>query len=194
MDSCHLSILHELGITGRFKPPPQFLEVFWRPPMHMWIKINTDGSSKGNPGLSGYGCVARDYKGNVMASIYGPIGNCTALEAEMVGVIMAVKIATHKGWPLVWLECDSKLVINSILKGTNSLSWRWQTQWQAVISFFLDPNHVASHIFREGNALADGLANLGVKSDFIEFSNVIPQSLYPIFLRDFCIFPSFKRL
>ena len=53
---------------------------------------------------------------------------------------------------------------------------------------------MVSHIYREGNALADGLANLGVEADFINYSTSLPQSLTPVFLRDVRLLPSFRAL
>ena len=162
--------------------------------MQGWIKINIDGASKGDPGQSGYGCVARDHKGNIVASLYGPVGFSTALEAEMVALFMAVRLVTHKGWHNVWFEGDSKLVVNSILARTNSLSWRWRARWRDIIALFSTNNWIITHTYREGNCLADGLANLGVDAAYINYSTLIPVSLHPIFLRDFCLFPSFCPL
>lgn len=42
------------------------------------IKLNTDGSCKGNPGLGGRGCILRNSSGNVLwaaADFYGETTN-----------------------------------------------------------------------------------------------------------------------
>lgn len=36
----------------------------WTLPSEEGFKLNYDGTSKGNPGLLGFGCVVRDCKGN----------------------------------------------------------------------------------------------------------------------------------
>lgn len=38
----------------------------WEPPAEGLVKINFNGSSIGNPGLAGFGCVARDSHGRVL--------------------------------------------------------------------------------------------------------------------------------
>ena len=38
----------------------------WRPPPDAILKINTDGSSRGNPGQAGVGGIGRDMDGNVI--------------------------------------------------------------------------------------------------------------------------------
>ncbi|XP_059284799.1 uncharacterized protein LOC132038092 [Lycium ferocissimum] len=42
------------------------IQVKWNPPNNGWVKINSDGCSKGNPGLSGGGGVIRDHLGNLV--------------------------------------------------------------------------------------------------------------------------------
>ncbi|KAG6476887.1 hypothetical protein ZIOFF_066135 [Zingiber officinale] len=44
--------------------------VTWKKPKVGWFKLNTDGCSKGNPGLSSFGVIIRDHSGNVMLVKY----------------------------------------------------------------------------------------------------------------------------
>lgn len=51
--------------------------VSWDPPTFPFVKLNTDGSSIGNPGDSGYGGIIRDHVGNMLIAISGECGdNC----------------------------------------------------------------------------------------------------------------------
>lgn len=48
----------------------------WMPPQKGVLKLNFDGSSKGNPGLGGLGCVIRDSNSSIVQIICGPLGSC----------------------------------------------------------------------------------------------------------------------
>ncbi|XP_026415838.1 uncharacterized protein LOC113311208 [Papaver somniferum] len=64
------------------------------PPPPNWIKINTDGAVKGNPGPAGTGCVCRDNTGKIILIIAAPLGIASAIVAETWGLLMAARIAT----------------------------------------------------------------------------------------------------
>ncbi|OMO95713.1 hypothetical protein CCACVL1_05300 [Corchorus capsularis] len=53
------------AINGKMKPLPlgSVIPVSWQPPGAAWLKLNTGGSSLGNPGLAGAGAVIRDHEG-----------------------------------------------------------------------------------------------------------------------------------
>lgn len=49
-----------------------------------FLKLNFDGSSRGNPGLSGFGCVIRDHQGDNFCVIAGPLGHGDSIKAEVL--------------------------------------------------------------------------------------------------------------
>lgn len=57
----------------------------WEAPRVVWIKINTDGASHGNPGLAAAGGVLRDGDGNWLGGFALNIGICSAQLAELWG-------------------------------------------------------------------------------------------------------------
>uniref|UniRef100_A0A2N9IHR9 RNase H type-1 domain-containing protein n=1 Tax=Fagus sylvatica TaxID=28930 RepID=A0A2N9IHR9_FAGSY len=57
--------------------------VRWTPPIPGWIKLNTDGSSNGNPGLAGGGGVICDHEGNWLRGFARHIGLASSVVAEL---------------------------------------------------------------------------------------------------------------
>ncbi|KAL0405791.1 UNVERIFIED_CONTAM: putative ribonuclease H protein [Sesamum latifolium] len=55
----------------------------WRKPQDGWYKLNTDGASKGNPGISGEGGILRNHLGIVIFAFQEHIGNTTNTQAEL---------------------------------------------------------------------------------------------------------------
>jgi len=62
--------------------------------------------------------------------------------------------------PNVWLECDSTLVCVVFTARTNVM-WMLRIQWNTCLNYCGKIRFRITHIFREGNAYADKLANLG---------------------------------
>ena len=54
------------------------------------IFINTDGGSRGNPGIAGAGAVVSDEAGQVLQKASQPLGTATNNEAEYQAVIQEV--------------------------------------------------------------------------------------------------------
>ena len=52
-----------IGINGKQIRTKQKIQVRWLCPLPNWFKLNTDGSSLGNPGLAGEGGLIRNEKG-----------------------------------------------------------------------------------------------------------------------------------
>lgn len=73
-------------LLNKYKPILHYCVVRWNPPQQGWIRINTDGASKGNPGLTSYGFCLRNHKGDL---IYAEGQRCdimTNLEAEVLAI------------------------------------------------------------------------------------------------------------
>ena len=76
------------------------------PPYSIW-KINTDGSSKGNPGPTGTGGIGRDSLGLVifLFSIYEGIQTINLVEG--LAILVTLDRAHALGWQRVVCESDS---------------------------------------------------------------------------------------
>ena len=69
--------------------------ISWKPPNDNWWKLNTDGSSKGNPSLAGGGGVIRDWRW--CSGFMINIGVCVAVDAELWAVIQGLSLAWRLG-------------------------------------------------------------------------------------------------
>ena len=72
-----------LGMTEKHNPVKVKIQVQWLPPPVNWVKLNSDGSSMGNPGLAGGGGLIRNEKGEWIKGYARAIGVTTSVAAEL---------------------------------------------------------------------------------------------------------------
>lgn len=73
----------------------------WERPRSGWRKLNTDGSSLGNPGLVGGGGVIRDEIGNWVAGFSRRIGVTSSFEAELWALRDGLTICVDKNFQAI---------------------------------------------------------------------------------------------
>ena len=136
----------------------------WHPPPLGVLRVNFDASVHADQAASGF--VIRDYKGKLLRAG----GKClipssmphVELNAAWLGLYAAViELQAQR----IWLEGDSYTVINWISKLSNDSYTKSPLlkdimQWKKTRVFY------ASHIFREGNQVADHLVNCALNGDF----------------------------
>ncbi|XP_057791166.1 uncharacterized protein LOC131008296 [Salvia miltiorrhiza] len=88
-------VTRHLGVKSRETPPPSMIEVHCWPPVSRWIKVNTDGSATGAPGLIAAGGIFRDKWAAIKGCFHIKGGVGFAFEAELLAIIIAINIA-HK--------------------------------------------------------------------------------------------------
>ncbi|KAG7559018.1 Reverse transcriptase zinc-binding domain [Arabidopsis thaliana x Arabidopsis arenosa] len=150
----HVSREELVGRRGRVER-----RIGWVPPTGDWMKLNTDGASKGNPGLAAAGGVLRDGDGNWCGGFAVNLGKCSAPLAELWGVYYGLYIAWERRVPHVILEVDSELVVGFLKTGireSHPLSFLVR-----LCHGFISKDWTVriDHVYREANCLADGLAN-----------------------------------
>ncbi|KAL6128419.1 hypothetical protein ACLB2K_071774 [Fragaria x ananassa] len=91
-------VLSSMGVIPVLKRRSAPRIVLWHPPLNPWLKLNTDGFSKGNPGLAGCGGVFRDRFSCFIGGYRQGLGTQTAFFAELMAVILGVEFAFHFGW------------------------------------------------------------------------------------------------
>ncbi|CAA7049015.1 unnamed protein product [Microthlaspi erraticum] len=133
--------------------------IAWTRPGLGWVKLNTDGASRGNPGLATAGGVLRDDSGQWRRGFALNIGICSALLAELWGVYYGLCIAWEHRAQRVEIEVDSEMVVGFLTTGigeANPLSFLVH-----LCHGFISRDWIVrvSHVYREANRLADGLAN-----------------------------------
>ncbi|XP_020871723.1 uncharacterized protein LOC9299799 [Arabidopsis lyrata subsp. lyrata] len=149
-----------LNMAGEAGQPPRVERLIcWKPPRDGWMKLNTDGASHGNPGLATAGGVMRDGDGNWCGGFALNIGICSAPLAELWGVYYGLYIAWEKRIRKLEVEVDSVVVVGFLTIGiedSHPLSFLVRLCYG-----FLSRDWCVriSHVYREANRLADGLAN-----------------------------------
>ncbi|KAL9293337.1 putative ribonuclease H domain, reverse transcriptase zinc-binding domain-containing protein [Arabidopsis thaliana] len=93
--------------------------VSWPKPEEDWVALNTDGASRGNPGLATAGGVVRGSDGNWRVGFTLNIGICSAPMAELWGVYYGLAIAWERGFRRVELRVDSELVVGFLRSGVS---------------------------------------------------------------------------
>ncbi|KAF7813422.1 ribonuclease H [Senna tora] len=159
--------------------------VKWDPPPVDWIKLNTDGTAYGNPGNAGCGGILRDHKGEWIGGFTSHIGSCSALDAELWGILKGLAFTKKKGLNSIMVECDSKEAITLIDKAKSS-GFSFNQFINRIIMLASDIGRVTFlHNFREANTCADWLAKFSLSSNvgLVELADP-PSDLMRFIARD----------
>ncbi|XP_075081996.1 uncharacterized protein LOC142166499 [Nicotiana tabacum] len=106
----------------KYTPKLKVTKVAWECPSPGWVKINTDGVSRGNPERSSIGFVLRNEQGDVLYASSKEIQEGTNTEAEARAVLEALKYCAGHDYILIDLHTDSVLVKN-VVEGVWSVPW-----------------------------------------------------------------------
>ncbi|XP_060211915.1 uncharacterized protein LOC132639486 [Lycium barbarum] len=114
--------------------------------------------SRGNPGLSSYGFCIRDSNGDLVYAEAQQMGIATNMKAETEAIKHALKFCKEHNFQQVQLETDSLVLLN-ILQDTWITPWELMNQIEQIKQDMRAMQVQINHIFREGNSLANFLAN-----------------------------------
>ncbi|XP_059070638.1 uncharacterized protein LOC131860272 [Cryptomeria japonica] len=153
-----------LGVKLAWKmcKEPQKLWCRWKAPPRGWTKLNFDGASKGNLGESGIGAIIRDEHGNILHGLFGGIRVATNNEAEIRALEAGLHLCIRQGLSRIIIEGDSQIIIDGISR-LSFHNWKLN-KWVPMIKENIRIIEIfeIGHVYREGNRVADYLANLGV--------------------------------
>ena len=139
------------------------------------MKLNTNGSSLGNPGIVGGGGVVRDEHGKWIVGFSRKIGRTTSYVAELWALWDGLNLCLAKNFLVMEVELDAKCVVDALsspnqsnanqfalLDDCRQLSNRFR-----LIHF--------NHCYRKANQCADGIARKGdaESNDFILFNSLL---------------------
>ncbi|XVF06796.1 hypothetical protein REPUB_Repub06bG0081400 [Reevesia pubescens] len=133
------------------------------------LKFNIDGSSKGNPCLSGCGRVLRNETRTICAIFSGPLGSSDADYAELLTQFYALDLffffskSDWKNRVSLIVESDSKLLVDWF---TNKACrpWKYWDLFLKIDSFLEKLDNVSfCKVPRIVNGLADFLTKEGVE-------------------------------
>ncbi|KAM5580142.1 hypothetical protein ABKV19_009733 [Rosa sericea] len=99
-----------------------------------------------------------------------------------MGVILGIDYAFQFGWRYIWLESDSTSVLACITSSSFSPPWPLRIARLNCLSRIRLMSFYCSHVLREGNTVADRMANLGLASSSLVWHEVPPPAL-SLFLR-----------
>ncbi|KAL0286556.1 UNVERIFIED_CONTAM: putative ribonuclease H protein [Sesamum angustifolium] len=131
--------------------------VRWRAPSPSWFKLNTNGSSFGNPGLAGAAGIIRDSAGHVHFAYQFALGIGTSMLVELTAVWQGIELALTHGLALLVVEVDGTTVI-SLLQSRASEKWEVQHLIMCIVRLQQLLVADVQHIFREVNSAANHLA------------------------------------
>ncbi|CAN0927047.1 Putative ribonuclease H protein At1g65750 [Linum grandiflorum] len=139
------------------------MEIWWRPAPQGWVTVTSDGSFIPSSRHAAAGGAVRDWQGRLLGAYTANLESCSITRAELRGAIEGLRLAWQLGHQRVALQMDSKAAL-SILQAREESSHQHAS---LVLQFcsLLQRDWIVtliSHVFREGNFLADCLARRGL--------------------------------
>ena len=145
----------------------------WSKPEASWLKLNTDGSSLGNPGLAGGGGLIRNEEGGWVAGFTRKIGITTSFLAKLWALRDGLKLCVNRSILAVEVELDAKSIVDVVAnaKYSNIFASALLDDCRHLIQQI--PQIRFKHIFQEANRCADALARMGglQEDEFIVFES-----------------------
>ena len=129
------------------------------------LMMYADGSSRGNPGDAGIGIAIFDENEVLVAEISRYIGTQTNNAAEYYALIRGLEEVITLGAARVDIFTDSELVVKQI-KGEYQVKSEGLKPLYEIARAYLESlgGYSINHVKRNGNKLADKLANDGMDS------------------------------
>lgn len=126
------------------------------------LTINIDGASRGNPGESGIGIIAKD-KNKIIFKISKYIGKTTNNEAEYTALIKALEKSLKSGHKSARFVSDSQLIVEQINGNYRVKDEDLKILFSQAKALIAKMTHFSiEHVKREKNKEADELANKGI--------------------------------
>ena len=169
-------ILKAFSVKMNYGNAPKIKGVLWQPPILHWLKCNIDGASNGNPGPSACGGIFRNSSAEFVGAFAFNLGISNSLVAELQGVMIAIEIASQKGWNYLWLETNSVLVTLAF-KSSNTVPWHLRNRWENYLIKVASMHFFVTHVYREGNHCVDIMANIGISLQTHAWWDHVPSQI-----------------
>ncbi|KAK1299002.1 hypothetical protein QJS10_CPB14g01038 [Acorus calamus] len=132
--------------------------VTWRPPEVDWVKSNSDGALSAD--RAGYEAVMRDHTWALVEAVVVQEPRLQSINLlAHKAILHGLKLAAASGLPKVHMESDSTTAI-AWVHGKGCIPWRaLRTQTELINLLPSFDAWQASHVFHEGNQVADHLAS-----------------------------------
>jgi len=182
-----VDILNNLFITPAYIRIRDIIPVVWKAPTFTWVKANTDGSVRNT--MAACGGIFCDCRGTFLGGFASNIGGGSVFDAEILGLILAMEFAVSNNWTRLWLETDSTSAVQAFHK-PSLIPIIFRNRWHNCTHRGL--MIICSHIFREGNCCADGLADMGHAVTDTSWFTTLPPLLLADFTRDMNGLPNYR--
>ncbi|OVA20883.1 Ribonuclease H domain [Macleaya cordata] len=133
----------------------------WSTPPPGYFILNTDGSASDLSAAGGG--VIRDNQGWIVAAFHRFYGSGTNNLAESRALLDGLDLCSQMGIRRIAVRVDSNLVASWYHYNRN-IPWRVLRWWQKIRHLAQDLDLIVSHAYREVNAPADFMANMGLSS------------------------------
>lgn len=136
-------------------------QIAWLPPDIGVLKCNVDGASRGNPGISGIGGVIRNSDKKFLGYFAMGIGYGWAYEAEVKAILQGLLFCQQFLFRNVIVESDATIAIGWVIS-KDKRPWKLMNELNQIDLLMTEINCLGiRHTYREGNTIADYLANKG---------------------------------
>ena len=109
-----------LGVNARAKGLRTTIQIHWQRPPKNWVKLNTDRSSLGNPGLVGGGGLLRNTNGEWMKDFARATRITTNATTELWALCDGIRLCIALKISAVIIELDAKVVVDLLQKETRN--------------------------------------------------------------------------
>ncbi|CAN1183110.1 Putative ribonuclease H protein At1g65750, partial [Linum perenne] len=152
------SAIDNQELIGKPKPNRKRTGIAWEPGEEGWAVLNTDGSVLSDSSKAAAGGLIRNSEGRCLKAFCINLGRCSIMRAELRCIINGLLIAWDIGYQKIEACVDSRAILSLV-----QIEALCTHQHASEISKLLERDWVVtlSHTYREGNAAADYLANLG---------------------------------
>nr|DAD25609.1 TPA_asm: hypothetical protein HUJ06_027073 [Nelumbo nucifera]DAD25624.1 TPA_asm: hypothetical protein HUJ06_027088 [Nelumbo nucifera] len=188
-------ILNTLNVPIRPIESKRIILTKWSRPNKDHFKLNTDGASRGNPGISAGGGIVRNHEGKLIRAFGKFYGICSNIMAEIRAIHDGLDLCHLLELHNIIVESDCKVIVD-FFNGKANLPWPiwyWKNKIMEKVSTLSCSFH---HTFRENNRVADGLANLSCDSladCYVESEITLPLNIKGLVLIEKTGLPNIRR-
>ena len=109
-----------------------------------------------------------------------------------MGFVIAIGKASEWNWSNLWVETDFMYLVHLFNSRVGRIPWRFRNRWLRAVKMASNMNVTISHIYREGNCVADKLASRASTSQNQIWWMGISDNLAPLAYRDHIDLPYFR--
>lgn len=153
------NLINIVDALQEYKPSYQIKVVRWRPSLHEWMKGNTDGASRGNPGPSLCAFCIRNSEGNLIIAKGSRIHDTISIVAEAIAIKECLRFCRDNSIHLIEVETDSWTLVQ-VLQGEWEVPWCVVLEVNFIRELMSQVTARVVHSLWEGNTLADYFANM----------------------------------